>query len=47
MGLVAGQVIEVLQLAPLGDPMTVQVLGSELALRLSEASQILVAPLGA
>jgi len=42
MGLVAGQPIEVLHFAPFGDPMTIRLLGFQLALRLSEAEQVLV-----
>lgn len=42
MGLVDGQEVEVLHFAPLGDPMTIRVLGFHLALRLNEAAQVVV-----
>ena len=42
MGIVSGAAIEVLEFAPLGDPMKIRALGYELSLRLGEASQILV-----
>ena len=44
MGLIEGSQIEVLGVAPLGDPMTIRVLGFQLSLRLSEASHVLVIP---
>ena len=44
MGLCPGHEVKVLYRAPLGDPITVQVLNSQLALRLSEATPIVVAP---
>lgn len=43
MGLCPGHEVKVLYRAPLGDPITVQVLSSQLALRLSEATPIVVA----
>lgn len=42
MGLCPGHEVKVLYRAPLGDPITVQVLSSQLALRLSEATPIVV-----
>jgi Fe2+ transport system protein FeoA len=42
MGLVPGQSVEVMNLAPLGDPMTVRLLGFQLALRLDEAACVVV-----
>ncbi|MCO6429342.1 MAG: ferrous iron transport protein A [Deltaproteobacteria bacterium] len=44
MGVVAGTIIEVLRIAPLGDPMKIKALGYKLSLRLSEAAQIEVVP---
>lgn len=40
MGVVTGKRIKVLHHAPLGDPMTISILGFHLALRLSEAAYI-------
>ena len=45
MGLVAGQEIEVVRFAPLGDPMEIVVCGYHLVLRKSEAALVEVAPL--
>ena len=45
MGIIAGTVIEVSAIAPLGDPITIEALGYSLSLRLSEASQVHVMPL--
>ncbi len=42
MGIVAGTDIEVVQIAPLGDPIKIKALGYELSLRISEADSILV-----
>jgi len=42
MGLCPGHEVKILYRAPLGDPITVRVLGSQLALRLSEAANIFV-----
>ena len=42
MGLVAGSIIEVLRVAPLGDPIKISALGYKLSLRISEAREILV-----
>ena len=44
MGIVAGTVVEVSAVAPLGDPVTIKALGYSLSLRLSEASQVRVLP---
>jgi len=43
MGIVNGTRIEVLSIAPLGDPMKIQALGYKLSLRRSEASHVEVA----
>ena len=40
MGVVAGTAIEVLCVAPLGDPMQIRALGYKLSLRMSEAACI-------
>jgi Fe2+ transport system protein FeoA len=42
MGLVGGTEVEVVKLAPLGDPMQIAVLGYQLTLRKSEASRVWV-----
>ena len=42
MGLIPGSVVEVKRIAPLGDPMEVQVRGYRLSLRKSEAAGVLV-----
>lgn len=42
MGLTDGEEVEVLRLAPLGDPMEVRIRGYNLTLRRSEAQAILV-----
>ena len=46
MGIIPGAEVTVVKLAPMGDPMEVQVHGYELTLRLAEAEQIAVAPIG-
>ncbi len=40
MGIVEGTVIEVMQAAPLGDPIRIKLMGYQLSLRLSEADSI-------
>lgn len=40
MGIVAGTTIEVLSVAPFGDPMTIKARGYQLSLRKSEAANI-------
>lgn len=45
MGIVAGTMIEVLRVAPLGDPMKIKALGYKLSLRLSEAESVEVTPI--
>ena len=45
MGIVAGTLIEVMRAAPMGDPIRIKALGSELSLRLSEAESVEVLPL--
>ena len=47
MGIVAGTVIEVAAVAPLGDPVTIKALGYSLSLRLSEAAEVRVMPVAA
>lgn len=42
MGLVRGEVIEVVRVAPLGDPVEIEVKGYNLSLRKEEAGQIIV-----
>ncbi len=42
MGVIPGSSIEIVKLAPLGDPVDVKVRGYHLSLRKEEASQILV-----
>lgn len=42
MGLVGGTEIEVVKLAPLGDPMQIAVLGYQLTLRKTEAQRVRV-----
>jgi Fe2+ transport system protein FeoA len=44
MGLVGGTEVEVVKLAPLGDPMQIVVLGYHLTLRKSEAERVRVEP---
>ena len=46
MGMIPGAEITVIKLAPMGDPMEVQVHGYELTLRLAEAQQIDIQPIG-
>ncbi len=45
MGLVAGTALELMCVAPLGDPIKIRTLGYSLSLRLSEARSIEVVPL--
>lgn len=45
MGMIPGVEITVVKLAPMGDPMEVQIHGYELTLRLEEADQIEIDPL--
>ena len=44
MGLVGGAEIEVVRLAPLGDPMQISLLGYHLSLRKAEARRVRVGP---
>ena len=44
MGLVPGTVVEIVRLAPLGDPMDVRVRGFHLSVRKREAARVLVTP---
>jgi len=45
MGLIEGEVIEVLALAPLGDPIEYLIRGYRLSLRKSEARRVQIVPL--
>ena len=45
MGVIPGAEITVVKLAPLGDPMEIQIHGYELTLRLADADCILVSPI--
>jgi ferrous iron transport protein A len=42
MGLIPGTVIEILKIAPLGDPIDIKVRGYQLSLRKNEAENIIV-----
>lgn len=42
MGCIPGESIKITQIAPLGDPISINVAGYNLSLRLNEADQILV-----
>ncbi|WP_018085235.1 FeoA family protein [Desulfurispora thermophila] len=44
MGLIKGALVKVIRLAPLGDPMEVEVKSYRLSLRRAEAAQIMVIP---
>jgi len=44
MGIVAGTIVEVLSIAPLGDPIKVSAMGYKLSLRISEAQNVEVIP---
>ena len=46
MGMIPGAEVTVIKLAPMGDPMEIQVHGYELTLRLAEAQQIHIQPIG-
>jgi len=46
MGVVPGQRVMVLRVAPLGDPLELQVMGYHLSLRKSEAQRVMVRPGG-
>ena len=46
MGMIPGAEVTVIKLAPMGDPMEVQMHGYELTLRLAEAQQIDIQPIG-
>ncbi|MCS6978012.1 MAG: ferrous iron transport protein A [Gemmatales bacterium] len=45
MGLLEGQIVELLGVAPLGDPLEIRLGSYRLSLRKSEAARILVTPL--
>lgn len=42
MGCVPGEIVKVIQIAPLGDPISIAVSGYNLSLRLSEANNIFI-----
>ena len=42
MGCIPGEVIQIQQIAPLGDPISILVAGYNLSLRLNEAEQIII-----
>jgi ferrous iron transport protein A len=42
MGFIIGEKVEVVQLAPLGDPMMVAVFGYQVSLRMNEADRVLI-----
>lgn len=44
MGLLPGTIIRVIRIAPLGDPMQIQVRDSQLTIRKCDAKSLLVAP---
>ena len=44
MGCVPGEPVKVVQVAPLGDPISIEVSGYHLSLRISEADSIIVTP---
>lgn len=44
MGIVAGTLVELAAVAPLGDPVTIRAMGYSLSLRISEAQQVQVLP---
>ena len=46
MGMIPGAEVTVVKLAPMGDPMELQIHGYELTLRLAEADQIEIDPIG-
>jgi Fe2+ transport system protein FeoA len=46
MGCVPGELIRVEKIAPFGDPISIQVAGYTLSLRLNEADAIFVEPIG-
>ena len=46
LGFTPGQTVEVIRLAPLGDPMQVRIRGYQLALRRREAGRVLLASSG-
>lgn len=44
LGLITGEVVTITRVAPLGDPLELEVKGYRLSLRKAEASQILITP---
>lgn len=44
LGFTAGQVVRVVRMAPLGDPMQVRIRGFDLAVRRLEATRVLIEP---
>jgi Fe2+ transport system protein FeoA len=47
LGFTAGQVVRVVRVAPLGDPMQVRIRGFDLAVRRAEARRVVVEPIEA
>ncbi|MFT5583596.1 MAG: ferrous iron transport protein A [Cognaticolwellia sp.] len=46
LGLLPGTVVEIIRVAPLGDPMEISLRGSRLSIRREEAAQVRIKPLG-
>jgi len=44
MGCIPGELIRVVQIAPLGDPISISVAGYQLSLRMNEADSIFISP---
>lgn len=45
MGFIPGETVVIEQVAPLGDPIAIQIAGYQVSLRLNEASKIMVEPI--
>jgi ferrous iron transport protein A len=45
MGFIPGEKVVIEQVAPLGDPIAIQIAGYQVSLRLNEASKIMVEPI--
>lgn len=46
MGFITGEEVQVINLAPLGDPMMVKIIGYQVSLRMNEAERIMVSCTG-
>ncbi|NTU80965.1 MAG: ferrous iron transport protein A [Chloroflexales bacterium] len=44
LGIITGEIVTITRVAPLGDPLELEVKGYRLSLRKAEASQIFIAP---